>query len=182
MSVLSFPPDSPRLWDITCYIFHQMENIFSVIILDFLCDNITGTNRSGQSDVKYIQYFLKVHTHVISFWWWLQSLSLNLCRNNLDDIRQGRGGTIRNHDPPGCGLRRLASVRKWIHERTARMHFLFRHNNKPFPNNNISIFTVAQCKKYVPGRTIEISFSCFFCFESKSFITGMDSIISSSSN
>ena len=71
MSVLSFPPDSPRLWDITCYIFHQMENIFSVIIFDFLRDNITGANRSGirpMGDKNYNHgYFLKLHTHVISF-------------------------------------------------------------------------------------------------------------------
>ena len=62
MSVLSFPPDSPRLWDITCYIFHQIENIFSVIILDFLCDNITGTNRSGhmrKGVLIYTEIFLK---------------------------------------------------------------------------------------------------------------------------
>ena len=58
MSFLSFPPDSPRLRDITCYIFHQMENIFSVIILDLLRDNITGANTSGSLPIWEKNIFL----------------------------------------------------------------------------------------------------------------------------
>ena len=54
-------------------------------------------------------------------------------------------------------FRDLVTVRKWSLVGTARMHFLFRHNNKqPFPNNNISIlihnarnvFSAAQLKSH----------------------------------
>ena len=188
MSFLSFPSDSPRLWDITCYIFHQMENVFSAIILDFLHDNITRANRSGIRPIREknentkISDILKTHTHMILFVMAAVAADLEISARTIwmtsASPEVELSGTRILLD-----FRDLVTVRKWSLVGTARMHFLFRHNNKqPFPNNNISIFTVAQCKKYVPGRTIEISFSCFFCFESKSFITGMDSIISSSSN
>ena len=88
-------------------------------------------------------------------------------------LPHGRGGTIRNPDPPGCWLQRpghCQEVESWV--RTARMHFLFRHNNKPFPNINISIFShlfqiFSQCTMqeiFSRPRTIEISFPCFFIF------------------
>lgn len=162
MSFLSFPPDSPRLRDITCYIFHQMENVFSVIILDFLHDNITRANRSGIRPIREknenteILDSYKVHPYMILFLMAADRADLEISARTIwmtsarPEVELSGTRILLDVD-----FRDLVTVRKWTLVGTARMHFLFRHNNKPFPNNNISIlhnarniFSAAQLKSH----------------------------------